>query len=343
MDKSKQIKWINCAKFVAIFAVMIDHTGGILYDNQSIKIGSYFSVSLFILISGMLCYSSNKRNDLDYVHTVLKSCKKIVISYLIATFICQIVTFHFFDFGDYMHYVVNFNLMGHFYYVLLYIQLMLVNKVLFCIIESVPDAYELPIEVGVGMLILCLSALTTNYTDILGVYGGGGKLLGGTYLFLFYLGMLLMKHNIFEKCNLKKSLLVFALFSILLIVWWRFECYNSFNVDKCFPFGNGINPPSITLLIMAVIMLFWSYGFFTLMQYNRMTCLITEYISKLGRHTLYIFLYHMLFLDVVLVRHVSINNMTEKRVIYLGTMILAPIVLELCLNFIRKNLFFKEI
>lgn len=40
-------------------------------------------------------------------------------------------------------------------------------------------------------MVICIVAfLTTNYTNILDIYGGGGKLLGGTYLIAFWVGML---------------------------------------------------------------------------------------------------------------------------------------------------------
>ncbi len=54
----QEIKWINCAKAVAVFAVLIDHTNGILYTNANIAMASYYLVSLFILISGMLSFTS---------------------------------------------------------------------------------------------------------------------------------------------------------------------------------------------------------------------------------------------------------------------------------------------
>ena len=45
----QRIKWIDCAKTVAIIGVLIDHNNGLLYTNQVIAKGSYFGVSLFIL------------------------------------------------------------------------------------------------------------------------------------------------------------------------------------------------------------------------------------------------------------------------------------------------------
>lgn len=54
----REIKWINRAKAVAIFAVLVDHTYGILYTNVKVAMASNYSVSLFILISGILSYTS---------------------------------------------------------------------------------------------------------------------------------------------------------------------------------------------------------------------------------------------------------------------------------------------
>ena len=36
MNDSRKLKWIDGAKFIAILAVMIDHTTGILYHNEKI-------------------------------------------------------------------------------------------------------------------------------------------------------------------------------------------------------------------------------------------------------------------------------------------------------------------
>lgn len=58
MKYKSQIAWLNGAKFVAILAVMVDHTNGVLYSNWSIAYASYFSVSLFIILAGMTSYFS---------------------------------------------------------------------------------------------------------------------------------------------------------------------------------------------------------------------------------------------------------------------------------------------
>lgn len=130
----KEIKWINCAKFMAIIAVLVDHTNGILYTNYNIALASYYSVALFILISGMMCWESNRRHDLNWIHTFVRASKNIFASYFLATFIYQIYIFRYFDLYDFLNYVISFNMSGPFYYVLLYLQLMLVSRFIYTVI-----------------------------------------------------------------------------------------------------------------------------------------------------------------------------------------------------------------
>lgn len=54
-----QVAWVNGAKLVAMLAVLVDHTNGVLYTSQEVALASYFSVALFILLSGMASYMAN--------------------------------------------------------------------------------------------------------------------------------------------------------------------------------------------------------------------------------------------------------------------------------------------
>ena len=42
----EKILWIDCAKLIAIFAVIVDHTRNILYTNAEIQTISFFSVTV---------------------------------------------------------------------------------------------------------------------------------------------------------------------------------------------------------------------------------------------------------------------------------------------------------
>lgn len=336
IEKNSEIKWINCAKFLAIIAVITDHTNGVLYANYRIALASYFSVSLFIIISGMMCYLSNEKHELSWWETFVRSSRNIVVAYLLANFIYLIYIQRSFDLKIYLQYVISFNISGPFYYVLLYLQLMLVNRPLYSIIKRVPKKYNVLWESGIGVIILIISSWTTNHTNILNVFGGGGKLLGGTYLLLFYLGMLFSKHDIFKNLTLKKSAVITVISFVLCLFWWTFACYDQFALDAKLPFGEGLNPPSITLGLMAVIMLFLSCGMFSLFQFTKYLNWITNFCSWIGKHTLYIFLYHRFFLDYIFHSFLLVENIWLKRVLYLSIMIAGPILIDYAFHWFKK-------
>lgn len=53
-----RIKWVDCAKAMAIMGVIIDHNNGLLYTNQAIARASYFAVGVFILLAGMMAFDT---------------------------------------------------------------------------------------------------------------------------------------------------------------------------------------------------------------------------------------------------------------------------------------------
>ena len=213
----KQIQWINIAKFFAIVAVLVDHTNGILYSNQNVAYGSYFSVTLFIFLSGITIYGSSERNRDKKASLVLwNRVKKIFLPYAIAVFVYMIVmNTGKFIFTDYVTYLIHFNISGPHYFVLLYIQLLCVVPILFRLLEWANERKGKGIFFFILLiLIVVLSIWTTNSTDILGIYGGGGKLFGGTYLIVFFLGMIygMMMKNIQKSWKQWEVGLIFVIF-----------------------------------------------------------------------------------------------------------------------------------
>ena len=86
-ENNDRAHWVDMAKFLAIVGVMIDHTNGVLYTNQSIAFSSYYSVSLFILVMGVTNYWSYKKVYGSAITKVYKGCWKIFrpyISYLVT-------------------------------------------------------------------------------------------------------------------------------------------------------------------------------------------------------------------------------------------------------------------
>lgn len=84
----REEKWINIAKVVAILAVLTDHTYMVLYDNDLILLGSFFSVSLFMLLSGYtFVIAAEKKRNFTLWQLTKKNLTKIMIPYVGATFI----------------------------------------------------------------------------------------------------------------------------------------------------------------------------------------------------------------------------------------------------------------
>lgn len=343
MEHKQQIAWLNGAKFIAILAVMIDHTSNVLYTNQNIACASYFSVSLFIILSGMTSYLSDLRhaeNGVCWWRGILRSCKNIGVAYCIAVIIYMIVMEHAFAFPAYLYYLVNFNISGPHYFVLLYIQLMVVNKFLFNILQKCPKSikgyiYETLIMAG----IIVLSIWTTNHTNILNVYGGGGKLFGGTYLILYFFGMLVMRHGWLEATTLIKSTSAVIVPGVIWFIVWRYTCSNGLKLDTYLPFGDGYNPPSITFMTFGLCMLFMMFGFFTLLEQIECLKKILLFICGIGRHSLYIFLYHRLLLDYFLLKYMTSLldvNRWLARIVFFVVMIAGSVLIEIGIDYIQK-------
>lgn len=339
-SQGNHIRWINCGKFCAIIAVLVDHTNGILYTNQNIAIWSYFSVSLFILLSGITTWFSYEKKNGNFF--VGKRVLKIFTPYILAVFIYQLCHFHYFDFDTYISYLISFNISGPFYFISLFLQLILVSPILYIMLKktTLNELHKCIFQDSlVLLLIILVSYFTTNYTNIRNIYGGGGRLLGGTYLILYYLGMLFAKHySFFKKCNLLLSSTAFA---ALYLVWFFFECTNRFSLDKKFPFGTGFNPPSITSMTMAIIvmgLIFSTISFLEIRIRGSLGKRIIDIMDFIGKNTLYIFLYHRLFLDYLLLPYFSITIKWIKIAVYFGVMIFGPISISMCLNFIKLYL-----
>lgn len=73
---SKRVYWVDVAKLLAVVAVIMDHTYGILYSNERVAYASYYSVSLFILMMGVTSYWSYSKNDKGVSEKIKKNVGK---------------------------------------------------------------------------------------------------------------------------------------------------------------------------------------------------------------------------------------------------------------------------
>mgnify|MGYP004451004111 FL=1 len=325
---------------MAILAVLLDHTYGYTYTNVNVWSLSYYSVSLFVIIAGFLSYSSNKKHEYSYVETVLHSCKKIVPAYVLATALYQISDTNFFDFETFVLHLVHFDATGQFYYVALYMQLMLVSPLLYKIVICFPKDKSLFYESLLGILLICISYVTIRYTNILDIFGGGGILFGGTYLVLFYMGMIIKANGVLDSGNLMKYAGFAVCGGILFWNWYKviFCEIGREKIDSLFPFGYGWSPPSISFSVQAICMLVFCFGVFNILNAWRPNGLFIKLVNWNGKHTLYVFLYHRLILCYILDKLNLCLNTVTMTMIYILTMILGSVLIEYFLKVVKSKL-----
>ena len=343
-SKTNRTLWVDVAKFMAIIAVLIDHTIGTLYVNGYVEFISFFSVSLFILVMGITTMWSYSKNSNDLYKKVLNKISKILKPYAVATVIYFVFSCRYFDFEAILNNLTHFNGSSPFYYVLLYIQLVIVSPLLFYVFKKSRDIkWGFVIEIFAFLVVLLIASLTTNYSYILGVYGGGGKLFGGTYLILLYLGMWFGKY--YDKITINPILA--GILSLVMcgcaIGCWLFISTDMFRFDAKLPFGGGLNPPGVSLILYAIIVAAAIYFLEIFLKKfpNGIPLKIMEKLAFVGKHTLYIFLYHRFFLDIILPglsnkTGISFENMWIKRVVYFAFMIGGSLLIEFVLGKLHK-------
>lgn len=338
-----RIAWLDVAKFVAFFAVLMNHSGGFLYHSPLIWKFSLCCISLFVIISGMTSYLSNQRSQRTWFAEFLHSSKNIFSAYALALLIHQIADAAdqgapiLFDFEIYIQHLFRFDEPLQFYYVFLYLQLMLTSRFLYRCIEGFPERYRLLCEIAGALLLLRFASFSIQYTNMFGLWGGGGKLLGGTYLFLYYLGMLLMKHGVFSFSSRKKSLLIVGITTPLIGLWLA-PLLSPYEIDQYFPFGDGGNPPSVSVSVLALLVLFWVYGVSTLLQTVPVLRHCVAAAAFIGRHTLYLYLYQGFLYQYVFFR---IPYIPFTVVTVCSTVFLAPIMWEYAVHFVIR--FFRRL
>lgn len=133
--KHSEERWVNIGKCIAIFAVMTDHLRGSLYSSEGLQHASFFSVTLFILLMGATTYWSFDTTTYPVWEKITKRFKAIIIPYIVATFVFHCLSSRGFYWSGFWDSLVHFNASGPHYYVLVYVQLLIISPVLFYLIK----------------------------------------------------------------------------------------------------------------------------------------------------------------------------------------------------------------
>lgn len=127
------------------------------------------------------------------------------------------------------------------------------------------------------------------------------------------------------------------------LLWWRGICIEALPFDKWFKpwWGDGFNPPSINLMVFALITLIFCYTFFSLLDGSG-NVLIKRGINALtwvGRNTLYIFMYHLLVREIeynICVKmRIELNGVVDRGLFLTGMLVLPIIGKEIVIRVLR--------
>lgn len=282
--KKVSYAWIDFLKGLSIFAVVFDHLYGLVYKNESLHLLTEFSVTTFIFLAGITSVISIDRNKLPLWAYQKRRAKAILVPYAVATAIYVIVNLQYtFDLRIYWNSLLSFNASPPFYFIVFFLELILIAPYMYKLINNT--------KIWVHLLCLVLMYIVSKYlthnTLVGDIYGGGGRILGGSYLFVFFLGMLFYTHyKRFESTSPKAWLLTIGIiFSfvatyLLCLAGWL-------NLG-------WTNPPNKYTIIYSLIIVIWGYSLFGLLQKSKLGKIVGSIVTTLGRYSLYIFLYHLL-------------------------------------------------
>lgn len=339
----QRLEWISGAKFIAIMAVVIVHCNGLMYTSNYIAMATSFSVTLFILLSGIGTYFSySKSLNTSIVKGVLKTLP-LLKSYILATFILYLAYKREFLLLDLLKHIVKFDIEGTFYFVFFFLQLKLISPILlkwygYC--DRKPNRAMLH---GLSLAAsLVLSSIFINHTYTLPLYGGGKFLFGGTYFFVYYLGIV-----IGSICNIKpekKQLILIGIVSAVLWFIWSvgIATYKlPFDIWLRPVLGYGDNPPSLNYIVFALLTLTICYAFIELLSGidNTVVKKLLSVITCLGNNTLEIFLYHFAIMKLAteFFPVFTLNVWLARLVLFPAMVLLAPAVKYVFLKIIKCN------
>ena len=183
---------------------------------------------------------------------------------------------------------------------------------------------------------MLIAVLTNNHSSLLNTTAINVKLFGGSYLVLLYLGMVISAHRDFFENMHRRWLVVLMCFSLALaLMIWQTVNTHGYVLDEKLPLGSSVNPPGIMLMAYAISILTVIYCVVKLIEGSKVLILskLIDGLDFFGRHTLYIFLYHRLFLDYFIK---NVDNVVANWLFYFGIMIGGSLLLEFVIKKIEK-------
>ncbi|NQX47280.1 acyltransferase [Paenibacillus tritici] len=321
--------WIDFAKAIAIMAVILDHSFGLLYTSQTFQLHTVFSVTLFVLLSGITSSIAINRNPKINKQIIMKRLSRILVPYFFATAI--IITYYnnfVFDYRIFYNRLLYFSASGQFYFIVFFIQLVVVAPFLFIIFKKQQN--NIYLQAVFLFLAYILSLLFLHNTLIGDFYGGAIYLFGGSYFFVFCMGIIIYTH--LEKLNSRRanfSILAISLLLLFVVEWFGL-------IDR-----SWANPPNKFTIVYMLVVLGLIFSLSNLISLKNMILKrIIGFINYLGQNSLYIFLYHYMFLDICkkskVLSDISLNYKPIYFICVFVISLVSPLIIPISGRYLKK-------
>lgn len=332
LEKNKS--WINIAKICSMVGVVLQHVRGYVYSNDYIFYSVWWSVALFIMIGGYNVYASYENRGRVLLK---KKLWGIFIPYFFATLLYVIYIHHYLDAVAFLQNLIHFDATGPLYYAAVYIQLLLISPVLIGVIKECDRtkwffAIAWVVVIGIG-------ALTTHYTNLFDIAIGGGNLFAGPWILFWFLGMCIKycEGSMAVKTEWVKWIVLFLTIAVAV---WQYAFVNQGINLKLGSMFHGVQVGMTWAnAVETVLIFFWFKYAVELLERNagKIGQTVIWLLSYMGGYTLYIFLYHMLFLSIYR-EYLEVSVPIINRWICLAFIIIGPVLFGLLLKKGRKYL-----
>lgn len=313
---------------------MLQHTSGLLYTNQRIHSSVWWVVPAFVILGGynvMSSWRDKKAIDMP------KKISKIFIPYVICTCIYVAYENRFFHAERVWQALLYFNAAGPLYFVAVYIQMLIITPLLVGCICWAEEKCRCLRHMSILTLIFFASYFTDHYTDILRIPLGGGNLFGGCWLIFWYGGMLFAVKK--RELNARVKLILAVVLWTLCLLWEYVFILKGWNSR----FGSMYHSATIVMTwwnaLEAFLVVFFIKETVELLESkeNKLVMRFLSPICYIGRKSLYIFMYHLLFRDIYFT-YFSYGNIWIKRVTCFGFMVGGALCLEYCLRKLKQGI-----
>lgn len=328
-NSSKRVKWIDAAKTVAWGGVMTQHVNHLFYCDQRIFKSTWYAVALFIMIGGYLTACSyEKKGTID----IRQRTGRLLLTYSAATVIYVFYQERYLDVEGLFLHIIHFDASGPFYYIWVYCQLLVISPVLEGALNWADakgiKGYVRRAAVLTAVLSICYFNVT--YTSAFQLSSSGGHLGGGIWLFYWYMGM---RMKAVLDCEFKHPKAAFGVSIFLLCIWEYIFIFKDYIVCFQAMFGDTqISGLNWMHALQTVLVLFAVKSGMACIENRgkRIWDIVIRVFCFIGRNTLYIFLYHLLFLDIGMKLWPG-QNVFGRR-LFLGILMTAG---PLCLKYMR--------